>query len=157
MWPIFNIPVNDSEPFETGQLLLNKKICYRELALLKYYADNCDIYYNFGGDKETFKFAFQRIAYLNGIIPMFMNYQSDPNIPFELMPYGCISKGKPNKYNKWGGGSIMVHRDRNGKELFNHRNMDKFNLNKNSFNIDILNEHFYHMHIEKLRNILGEK
>lgn len=154
MWPIFNINPNDSEPFEAGQLLINKDMCWRQVSLIQYYADNCEIYYGFGGDKETFKFAWQIIGMIDGHSPLRINYHSDPNVPFGFMPYGPFHKGRPNQYGKWAGGTVMVQRDRSGKELFNHRNMDKFVLGENIFNDDIINEDHYHNHIQKLRTIL---
>jgi len=156
MWPIFNIPINDAEPFESGQLLINKNKCAMQFALLKYYADNCEIYYNFGGDKETFKMAWQRIALMNGHHPSRINYHSDPNVPFGFIPYGPFHKGKPNQYHKWGGGTVMVQRDRDGNELFNHRNLSKFTLDNNTFNADIINETHYHEHVRQLKLMLSE-
>lgn len=154
MWPIFNVVINDSEPFEAGQLLINKDKCWRELELTRYYADHCDIYYGFGGDKETFKFAWQRIGMINGHHPQRINYHSSPNVPFGFMPYGPFHKGRPNIYGKWAGGTVMVQRDRDGQELFNHRNQDRFTLGENVYNSDITNENHYHQHIEKLRTLL---
>jgi len=154
MWPIFNIPINDAEAIEAGQLVINKNQCPVEFGLLKYYADNCEIYYHFGGDKETFKFAWQRIAHTKGMPFYRVNYHSDPNVPYGFMPFGPFSKGLPNQYHKWGGGTVMVQRDREGAELFNHRNMQKMKLDNNNFYSDITNESFYHDHIAELRKIL---
>lgn len=155
MWPIFNVPINDAEPFEAGQLLINKSKRWAELALVRYYADNCEIYYHFGGDKETFKFAWQRMGMLGNVHPMRINYHSDPNVPFGFMPYGPFSKGDPNQYHKWGGGTVMVQRDREGRELFNHRNMQKLRLGSNPVYHDITNEKHYHSHIEALAKRMG--
>lgn len=154
MWPVFDVPANDGEPFETGQLLLDKSRCWQEFGLVKFYADNCEIFYNFGGDKETFKLAWQRLAVLRGNSMQRINYNSDPQVPYGFMPYGAFHKGKPNQYNKWGGGTIMVQRARDGSELFNHRNMDRITLDQNTFNGDIINEQWYHDHVASLRTIL---
>jgi alpha 1,2-mannosyltransferase len=155
MWQIFNIPINDAEPFEAGQLIINKMKCPVEFKLLKYYADNCDIYYQFGGDKETFKFAWMRAAYMNGAVIFRVNYHSGTNIPFGFMPYGPFSKGVQNQQHKWGGGSVMVQRDRKGKEIFNHRNINKINSNMNVFNSDITNEELYHAYAGNFKRIAG--
>jgi hypothetical protein len=155
MWPIFNVPINDSEPFEAGQLLINKIRCWQEFGLVKYYADNCQLYYHFGGDKETFKLAWQRMASIKGVSPLRINYHSSPNVTFGFMPYGPFHKGKPNQYNKWGGGTIMVQRDRQGNELFNHRNMDRFTLGDNTYSHDIANENYYHEHLTELKKRIG--
>jgi hypothetical protein len=61
--------------------------------------------------------------------------------------------GRPNVNHKWGGGSVMVQRDREGRALFNHRNLDKFREDSdNVFNADITNEAIYHEHIARLRD-----
>jgi hypothetical protein len=52
MWKIFNVPYNDGEPFESGQFLLNKTKVQKQLSIMKYYTDRCEIYYSFGGDAE---------------------------------------------------------------------------------------------------------
>jgi len=154
MWRIFNVNPNDGEPFETGQLLVNKAQSWIELNLVKHYADNCDVYYHFGGDAETFRMAWQHIDLRKGCRPNYINYQADPKVPYGFMPFGPFHKGNANQYKKWGGGTVMVQRDRNGNELFNHRNMEKFSLGANPVYHDITNELRYHKHIEDLRRLV---
>lgn len=150
MWPIFNVAINDGEPFETGQLLIDKNRCATEFNLIKYYTDRCELYYSFGGDKEAFKLAWQRIGQLRGIQPARINYHADPRVPYGFIPYGPYHKGDVNQYKKWGGGSVMVQRDREGNELFNHRNLSKFRLTNNTYMKSITNEDFYHKHLKDL-------
>jgi alpha 1,2-mannosyltransferase len=157
MWPIFKVTPNDAEPFETGQMLINKLKCWQQMLLVKHYADNCEIYYNFGGDAETFRMAWQHYYLRNVGIIWHINAQSDSNTSYGFMPYGCFHKGVPNQFSKWGGGTVMCQRDRNGYELFNHRNINKFKLNDNIFNQDITNEQFYHQHIETLKELLSKE
>lgn len=154
IWPVFNVTPNDAEPFETGQFLINKPRCWPQFRLVKHYADNCEIYYNFGGDAETFRMAWQHWYLRAGNQLWHINAQSDPATPYGFIPWGPFHKGVPNKFNKWGGGTVMVQRDRNGKELFNHRNINKIQLDNNVFNNDILNEDYYHDHINILQGIL---
>ncbi len=154
LWQIFNVTPNDGEPFEAGQLLINKPKCWPQFMLVKHYADNCEIYYNFGGDTETFRMAWQHWHLRNGGTQYHINYNSNPNVPYGFMPYGPFHKGVPNKFNKWGGGTVMVQRDRGGAELFNHRNLNKMNLTNNVFNSDIQNEYIYHEHINNLTYLL---
>lgn len=153
-WAVFNVPPNDAEPFEAGQLLINKPNVWKQFKLVKHYADNCDIYYNFGGDTETFRMAWQYHNRRYGYYHAYINYHSSNEVPYGFMPYGPFHKGAPNQFGKWGGGTVMVQRDRYGVELFNHRNINKFNLNHNVYNDDIINESFYHQHIENLKEIL---
>jgi len=70
------------------------------------------------------------------------------------MPFGPFHKGSANQYHKWGGGSVMVQRDRNGAELFNHRNLQKFAIDNNPFYNDIANEERYHGYIQDLRSLV---
>ena len=154
IWKIFNVPINDAEPFEAGQLLINKPLCWQQLRLVKHYADNCEIYYNFGGDTETFRFAWQHLYARANKQCLKINYHSDPNVPYGFMPYGPFHKGIPNQFGKWGGGTVMVQRDRYGSELFNHRNINKMKLTDNVYNQDCKNEDYYHAHINLLTNLL---
>jgi alpha 1,2-mannosyltransferase len=154
MWRVFNVTPNDGEPFETGQLLINKLQCWTQLNLVKHYADNCEVYYNFGGDAETFRMAWQHLHLRSGKTQLYINYQSDPNVPYGFIPFGPFHKGHANQYHKWGGGTVMVQRNRTGHEYFNHRNMHKFTLVDNPFYSDIQNEEIYHQHIDDLRKLL---
>ena len=154
MWRIFNVNPTDAEPFETGQLLINKAQCWAEMNLVKHYADNCEVYYHFGGDAETFRMAWSHWYLRNGGQLQYINYQADPKVPYGFMPFGPFHKGNANQYKKWGGGTVMVQRDRNGNELFNHRNMEKFSLGINPVYHDITNELRYHQHIEDLRRLV---
>lgn len=153
VWQVFNVPYNDSELCEAGQLVINKNKCGIEFSLLKFYADNCEVYYNFGGDKETFRLAWQRVGVIRGWRPFQVNALADPNLPYGFIPYGPFHKGHVNQYKKWGGGSVMVQRDSKGKELFNHRNLSKFKLGQNTYMEDVPNEEFYHTHLAQLNEI----
>ena len=156
IWPVFNVTPNDAEPFETGQFLINKPHCWQQFRLVKYYADNCEVYYNFGGDAETFRMAWQHYHLRTGGKIWHINAQSDSTTPYGFIPFGPFHKGIPNIYNKWGGGTVMVQRNRFGAELFNHRNINKMNLHKNVWNWDIKNEEYYHRHIKELLGILKD-
>lgn len=154
IWPIFNVTPNDAEPFEAGQLLINKPGVWSQFNLVKHYADRCDIYYNFGGDTETFRMAWQSHSIRYGGYHTYINYHESADVPYGFMPYGPFHKGVQNQYHKWGGGTVMVQRDRHGNELFNHRNINKFNLISNVYNEDVANEDFYHSHVDTLKNLM---
>lgn len=155
IWPVFDVAPNDAEPFETGQILLNKPNVWDQIRLVKHYADNCEIYYHFGGDAETFRLAWQYHNKRFGYYHSNINYHASNDVPYGFMPYGPFHKGIPNQYHKWGGGTVMVQRDREGRELFNHRNMHKMSVQANTFNQDITNEMVYHQHIDDLRKLIG--
>jgi hypothetical protein len=156
IWPIFKVDPNDAEPFETGQILVNKPKVWEQLRLVKHYADNCEVYYNFGGDSETFRMAWQHWHSRNGGSTPRINYHTNLSVmaPYGFMPYGPFHKGVYNQFGKWGGGTVMVQRDRQGHELFNHRNINKMKLGKNVINTDVTHEGFYHSHINELKLIM---
>lgn len=157
LWQVFRVQPNDGEPFEAGQLLLNKTKCWPQFSLVKHYADNCEYYYHFGGDTETFRMAWQHHEARRGGYHSYINYHASDMVPYGFMPYGPFHKGVPNQFGKWGGGTVMVHRDRDGQELFNHRNMHKLSLTNNVHNNDITNEWHYHQHVESLKKLLEKR
>ncbi len=155
VWRIFDVPPNDAEEFETGQLLIDKERCWSELGLTLHFNSERHVYYRFVyGDKDTFRMAWQNLAAKRGPVPG-SGYLSDPTtVPYGFMPYGPFHMGKPNPAHRWGGGSVMVQRDRNGAPVFNHRNLYKLRLDgPNVVNNDILNEPIYHQHIAELARL----
>jgi Mannosyltransferase putative len=150
VWAIFGVPHNDSEEFETGQLLINKSKCWPQLGLTCHFNAHGKIYYKFVyGDKDTFRLAWQRLDFTKTGRIRPVNYlEVSEQVPYGFMPYGPFHMGKPNRWSKWGGGSVMVQRDRRGKPLFNHRTLNKFALDRdNVFNDDVINEERYHRHL----------
>ena len=72
------------------------------------------------------------------------------------MPYGPFHKGVQNPWHKYGGGSVMVQRDRKGDELFNHRNLNKWRWKEeNPFNHDVQNEFSYHAIMRHIKSKYG--
>lgn len=154
MWKVFNVPYNDGEPFESGQFLLNKNKIIKQLELMLYYTNNQQIYYQFGGDAECWRMAWQYVSIKQNKYHAQMNYHASKEVPYGFMPYGPFHKGVPNPWHKYGGGTVMVQRDRIGNELFNHRNITKFSLSgENPINKDVSNELNYHM---ILRHIIAK-
>lgn len=130
VWSIFNVPFNDAEEFDAGQLLINKEKCWQELALTLHFNQNKDLYWQYVyGDKDTFRLAWQQIAHKRTGKTRQVNYLEDmKTVPYGFMPYGPFHIGPPNPWGKWGGGSVMQQRDRAGEPLFNHRTIFKFKL-----------------------------
>jgi alpha 1,2-mannosyltransferase len=156
VWPMFNVPPNDSEEFESGQLLIDKAQCWPELGLTLHFAANMHIYGSaVYGDKDMFRLAWQNLAASRDRAPPGHRYLADANkVPYGFMPYGPFHMGRPNSVHKWGGGSVMVQRDRVGAPLFVHRNIDKFTLTgENPFNADVPNEGVHHEHVARLRSL----
>jgi hypothetical protein len=153
MWRLFQVPFNDGEPFESGQFLLNKPMVWPQLCMMKYYTDNCNIYFSFGGDAECWRMAWQHVSVKQGGYHAQFNYLASNQTPYGFMPYGPFHKGIENPWHKYGGGSVMVQRDRKGKELFNHRNINKWKwVGDNPFNEDVENENNYHMIMNHIKS-----
>lgn len=157
-WQIFDVTPNDGEPFESGQLLINKPKVWQQLSMLLHFTENCEIYYSFGGDAECWRMAWQYVSQKTGGYHATFNYQQSDAVPYGFMPYGPFHKGVQNPWHKWGGGTVMVQRDRNGAELFNHRSIGKFRWQgENVFNQDVTNEMTYHMILRHLKVKYGIK
>ncbi len=157
VWKVFNVPYNDAEEFETGQLLIDKARCWPELGLTLHFNRYSNLYHRFVlGDKDTFRLAWQHLAYARtGKIRQRMYLAEPALVPYGFMPYGPFHLGVPNSAHKWGGGTVMTQRDRSGRPLFNHRNIGKFRLNEhNVFNEDVPNERIYHAHVAALQRLL---
>jgi hypothetical protein len=156
MWQIFDVEPNDGEPFESGQFLINKPAVWQQLSMMLHFTENCEIYYNFGGDAECWRMAWQYVAQKNNGYHARFNYHASDQVPYGLMPYGPFHKGVQNPWHKYGGGTVMVQRDRSGKELFNHRNITKFRWKgENPYNDDVQNEMTYHMIMRHLKTRYG--
>ena len=156
MWKLFGIEPNDGEPFESGQFLINKPVVWNQLNLMMYYTNNSQLYYNYGGDAECWRMAWQLINIAQGKYHTSFNYHASNEVPYGFMPYGPFHKGVQNQWHKYGGGTVMVQRDRNGDELFNHRNITKWSWkNENPYNEDIKNESTYHLIMRHIKTKYG--
>ncbi len=93
VWEIIGIPYRDEPEFETGQLLVNKEKCWKELCLTVWYNAHSDFFYqHMHGDKETFHMAWARynthytmidhpVEYLSGVV--FLQYGPDGDLLFQ--------------------------------------------------------------------------
>lgn len=154
VWTVFNVPHNDSEEFDTGQLLINKKRCWVELALTTHVNGLADFYYRFvHGDKDTFRLCWWSIFLMRGNGLRQINTLEDPkHVPYGFMPYGPFHIGRPNPWRKWGGGSVMVQRDRRGEPLFNHRTINKWRIDYDAAEeFDTPQDGIYRKHLDALR------
>jgi hypothetical protein len=87
--------------FESGQILADKRRCWRALALALWFNENSDFYYrHLYGDKETFHLAFEKLK----------------------QPYTLVDKPIQRLEG------TMCQHDFEGNRLFQHRNTDKWNL-----------------------------
>jgi hypothetical protein len=87
------------QEFETGQIVVNKELCWKPLGLSAWFNENCDFYYRYiHGDKETFHLAFRKLRTPYSLIPT---------------PIHTIER-------------TMCQHDFEGQRLFQHRNHDKW-------------------------------
>lgn len=93
--------------FESGQVLIDKEKCWKELNLTCHYNSHADWYYKlFLGDKETFHLAWRRLR-KNFV---FFQNSTSINVP---------------------GGKYFYQYDYNNELVFQHRSGNKFHLKNN--------------------------
>ena len=101
IWNLLGLPPQTVREVESGQVLVNKQVCWRALRLALWLNEHSDFFYqHIHGDKETFPLAFRKL-----------------NQPFAMptTPVRCLNR-------------TMCQHDFEGRRLFQHRNLDKWNL-----------------------------
>jgi hypothetical protein len=124
VWKNVGLEFRDEVDFETGQFMIDKKKCWKELLLAMWMNEHSDYFYRFiFGDKSTFHLAWARMG-SNWAIP-----QRGP-----------------------GGnqGSLFQH-DFEGRILFQHCTRNKPNLGGYPSNGHLLHPSMYESHLEDLR------
>ena len=100
-WKLFDVPFCDGPEFETGQVLVDKAICWRPLNLCLWYNQHHELFYqHIYGDKQTFQMAFLKLG----------------------VPYAMPNR-KPHRLD-----GVMCQHDFDGRHLFQHRTLAKWNL-----------------------------
>jgi alpha 1,2-mannosyltransferase len=98
---------------ESGQILINKSKCWKELFLCLYFNTNSKVYYRMlYGDKDTFKFAWKALR-----------------SPYHMIGKGVDSCGYLGDNGEFFG-TTMVQHGIDGEILFLHRNFLKWDLTK---------------------------
>ena len=106
LWAIFGVPLQVDHPFESGQLVVDKARCWRELSLALHYNAQADYTYRLvWGDKDTFLLAWRRMG----------------------RAYGTTGHD-----SAWDTHTIVQHDDL-GQPLFLHRCRDKWRLDSTEF------------------------
>lgn len=101
IWEICRIPYRDECEFESGQIVMDKERCWKELNLTMHINEHSDFYYDFvHGDKETYHLAWRMCQ----------------------TPYSMPKRGIHAL--KW----TMCQHDFQDKRIFQHRNMKKWSL-----------------------------
>jgi hypothetical protein len=101
IWNICGAEYRNEPEFETGQILINKRLCWKALQVTMHFNEYSDYYYrHIHGDKDTYHMAFRRLD----------------------QPYAMPDKGI---YSLEG---TMCQHDFEGNRLFQHRNLAKWSL-----------------------------
>jgi len=102
IWKICGVAYKDEPEFESGQIVVNKQRCWRELWLALHYNINSQFYYKqVWGDKETFHMAWRRLG-----------------TPYSMTPYPIRNLDS----------KVMCQHDFKGQVIFQHRNLAKWVL-----------------------------
>lgn len=130
IWKICNVQYRDEPEFETGQIVIDKSRCWRELNLTKHFNDNSDYYYRFmWGDKETFHMAWNRL-----------------NTPFGIIPHPL------KRIDINGNWVTFCQHDMQGNRVLQHRNTLKWSFSGHNNSIpDFIEEARCFKYLEELR------
>jgi hypothetical protein len=110
VWSAYGVPdPRRLGSVESGELVVNKRLCWRPLNLAWFYNDHSDYYYRYGfGDKHTFEVAWTRC-----------------DRPFVMW----------EPYANWSGVAYL-HRGPDLRPLFVHRCCDKFRFANHEYNTE---------------------
>lgn len=101
IWKSCGLEAPNEPEFESGQIIVDKKRCWKALRLALWFNEHSDFYYqHLHGDKDTFCLAFRRLR-----------------APYQLVPH------PPEAFS---GG--MYQHDFQGRRLFQHRTVAKWTL-----------------------------
>jgi len=101
IWQNCGLKRPDGPEFESGQIALDKRVCWDALCLAMWLNEHSDFYYQYlHGDKETFHLAFEKLRRSYAVV----------RTPVEKLEF------------------TMCQHDFEGRRLFQHRSMDKWNL-----------------------------
>jgi Mannosyltransferase putative len=104
IWSLCGIPYRDEPEFESGQILLDKQRCWKELCLTMWFNEHSDFWYrHFHGDKESYHMAWRKL-----------------NRPYAM----------PSRRIHALPGTMCQH-DFEGRRIFQHRNMAKWTILNN--------------------------
>jgi hypothetical protein len=130
IWSICGVAYRDEPEFETGQIVVDKERCWDALCLSMWYNEHSDFFYSYIlGDKETFHLAFHKL-----------------NRPFAMIetPIDALE-------------DTMCQHDFLGRRIFQHRNLDKWDLLiGNKYIAGFLFDEECHRYLQELRTLWNE-
>jgi FkbM family methyltransferase len=105
IWQITQIPYRDEPEFESGQIIVDKRRCWRALQVTMHLNEHSDFYYRYiHGDKDTFHIGWRKIE---------QAYAMPAHSIFTLS-------------------GTMCQHDFNGNRIFQHRNLNKWSVSGNN-------------------------
>ena len=111
IWELMRVPFRNEPEFESGQIVVNKALCWEPLNLAMWMNETgraeC-IYKIIWGDKDTFRFAWHKFGFPFAMTPVPLQMLSVVGGPC------CIG--------------VMCQHDLDGERIFQHRNMLKWEL-----------------------------
>ncbi len=125
---ICNLSCRDEPEFESGQIVLHKRTCWKALQLTMHFNEHSDFYYkHIHGDKETFHLAWRML-----------------DQAFSMPPHG-IHRLR----------NTMCQHDFDGRRIFQHRNLAKWSLDdrKNQTITGFRHEPLCRMYLTLLREM----
>lgn len=109
-WDLLDLPFRNEPQFESGQLLIEKRRCWRSMLLTLHLNEHSEYYYTaFFGDKDTFHLAWRKVG---------QEYGLNPHPPAVL-----------------GSNLVLIQFDPAGNRLFQHRCNAKWILNERNIRI----------------------
>lgn len=109
IWRVTGVPYRDEPEFESGEIVVDKAACWRELSLAMWMNEFGDFFYrHVYGDKETFHMAWRKLRR-----------------PYAMTRHPLVSLSK-----------VMCQHDFDGRRIFQHRNFAKFSLTGPNKRID---------------------
>jgi ADP-heptose:LPS heptosyltransferase len=109
IWRSCGLSIPKGPELESGQMLIDKRRCWRALRLALWFNEHSDFYYQYlHGDKETFRLAFHLLQKAYGRVP----------------------------YRPRGLGGAMCQHDFQGRRVFQHRNTDKWDFHLRNQEVD---------------------
>jgi hypothetical protein len=127
IWHICNVPFRDEPEFESGQIVVDKRRCWRELSLTMHLNEHSDFYYQYiHGDKETFHMAWRMLE-----------------TPYAMPPFPIYPLQ-----------NVMCQHDFQGQRVFQHRNLCKFKVHEHNTVVPgFWNERECRSHLDKLQSL----
>ncbi|HEX4498579.1 MAG TPA: hypothetical protein VIE43_23075 [Thermoanaerobaculia bacterium] len=104
-WKLCGLPYRLEPEIEAGQLVIDKRRCWKALAMTLHLNERSDYYYAFFyGDKDTFHLSWRRLG-----------------LDYALVPWRARDLGDS---------AAMIQHDLNGEPLFQHRNGDRWSVRR---------------------------